>query len=143
EIGRARPDIVPLRLGPARAAVDEFLIGAERDDVGMPERTGGSIVDRSDAGGKPFKPIEDRASRRRIGDRQGWFLAHSRPQSRGQANRSSQKRPTVSNEMAPRLLTATQTARVKTGTPVTTNIRHLSIRFCPRGNSRLCGPSLI
>ena len=34
KVRRTRPDIVPLRLGPAREAADQFLVGAEGDDVG-------------------------------------------------------------------------------------------------------------
>ncbi|GCC45623.1 hypothetical protein chiPu_0029872, partial [Chiloscyllium punctatum] len=62
--------------GPARAAVDQFLIGAERDDVRMPERAGGRIVDRPDAGSEPFEPVEDRLRCRRIGDRKGRVFVH-------------------------------------------------------------------
>ena len=59
--------------------MDEFLISAKHDDVGMPEGTSGGIVDFPHASGESLKPFEDRLLGRRIGDWQGKFFTHHRP----------------------------------------------------------------
>src|SRR5471032_3502026 len=65
--------------------MDEFLISAKHDDVWMPERTSGGIVDLPHAGGEPLKPFEDRLAGYRIGDWQGKFFTHDFPHRYGKS----------------------------------------------------------
>lgn len=55
--------VAPLRSlqigGPGGEPVDQFLVGAEDDDVWMPERPGSGVVDLEDTGGKAGEPIMD------------------------------------------------------------------------------------
>jgi hypothetical protein len=46
-------------VGPGGEPVDQFLVGAEDDDVWMSERPGGGVVDLADTGGKAGEPIMD------------------------------------------------------------------------------------
>src|SRR5471032_1082677 len=65
--------------------MDEFLISAKHDDVWMPERTSGGIVDFPHAGGELLKPFEDRLTGYRIGDWQGKFFTHDLPHRYGKS----------------------------------------------------------
>lgn len=74
EAPRAGPDIIPLSGGPSGEASDQFLLGAEENDLGMPKRPGSSVVDVAHAGGEAREPIVDGRSDIRVGDGEAeWF----------------------------------------------------------------------
>src|SRR5262245_45242893 len=71
ELRRARPDIVPLQLGPCRQAFYQLLVGAEDCNVGVPERTRRRVVYVPHARGEAVKPVAHFGRRSGIGFRQG------------------------------------------------------------------------
>src|SRR5262249_49661167 len=76
EFRRARPDIVPLPVGPCRQTFYQLLVGTEDHDVGVPEWTCRRIVYVTHTGGEAIKPVAHFGRRNTIGLRQGQVHMH-------------------------------------------------------------------